>query len=93
MIKKLKALMLTQKMKQNTYNSVKSFLSKQLSPIQGIVSVALVGLFAFASVIPPMIASADQFQEQINALSAQNDQTRGNLFQLGAEAEGERPPP
>jgi peptidoglycan DL-endopeptidase CwlO len=68
-----------------TKTSLRTLLSKRLSTLQSMVALSLVTVFAFGAVYAPL-ARADQFQEQINALQQQNNNTNANLDQLGAQA-------
>lgn len=69
--------------KQNWLNNQKSNF-KQMS--RRLVIVALALLFSSAAVLPIARARADSFQDQINALNAQNAQTRGSLSALQMQA-------
>jgi surface antigen len=53
--------------------------------LQSTVLVTLLSVFTLAPIATPYVA-ADRFQEQINALSAENDQKKNAQSQLGAEA-------
>lgn len=65
------------KTKMHTTKTIKSW--------QGLTTILVIGLLAASVIITPIV-QADQFDEQINALNAQNAQTQGSLNQLGAEA-------
>ncbi len=66
-------------MKQTYQNSRKTKLAN------GLFVALAVSVFAVSSLATPFVA-ADRFQEQINALSAENSQKQANQMQLGAEA-------
>jgi surface antigen len=70
---------------KTTVASIRTLLKKQLTTLQSMVAIAFVSVFAFGAVYVPL-ARADQFQEQINALSADNANKNVQLDQLGAQA-------
>lgn len=59
--------------------------SKTLSNTQSILTVALLSVFAVASLAAPLVR-ADQFDDQINAIKQESAGISANLSQLGSEA-------
>ncbi len=72
---------------KNKMTSVKKLIHTVTSTRRNVALFALTGLFIFSAAFVPYV-QADRFQEQIDALNAQNAQNQAVQGQLGAEAVG-----
>jgi surface antigen/peptidoglycan hydrolase CwlO-like protein len=73
---------------RNTWSNMKTSKIKQKlksTKFRTFSAIALVGIIGVSTILPPL-TKADTFQDQINALSAENDQKRNTQGILGTEA-------
>ncbi len=66
---------------------MKSNFSSKLTGVRKLSPVLLVALFVFGAVIAPIV-KADQYDDAINALRAQNNQSQASANQLQVQANG-----
>lgn len=81
-----KEVMIKQKLQNNHINQLLSSFKKPRTARQSIVAVLLVSIFAVGTVVPPMV-QADQYDEQIKQLQAQNSANLQKASELQQQAQ------